>query len=74
LTALCFDCIVRAQGNTQESKQMYAEITKTAKGYWASIHLYAGGCRGAGAHPTKQAALLWIASTGVTDIHDCDTI
>ena len=53
---------------------MYAEITKTATGYWASIHLYAGGCRGAGAHPTKQAALLWIASTGVTDIHDCDTI
>lgn len=53
---------------------MYAEIMKTKRGYWASIHLYAGGCKGSGRYPTKQAALDWIASTGVTDIIDCDTI
>ena len=51
---------------------MYAEISKTTQGYWASIHLYAGGCKGAGSHQTKQAALDWIASTGVTDIVDFD--
>jgi hypothetical protein len=51
---------------------MYAEISKSTQGYWASIHLYAGGCKGAGAHPTKQAALRWIASTGVVDIIDSD--
>lgn len=49
---------------------MYAEIIKTKGGYWASIHLYAGGCKGAGQHPTKQAALDWVASTGITDIYD----
>jgi hypothetical protein len=47
---------------------MYAEITKNRNGYWASIHFYAGGCRAAGDYSTKQAALDWVASIGVTDI------
>ena len=51
---------------------MYAEIIKTTQGYWASIHLYAGGCKCASIHQTKQAALDWIASTDVTDIDDFD--
>lgn len=53
---------------------MYAEIIKVNNGYWASIHLYAGGCKGSVRRATKQEALDWVAYTGVTDIVDCDTI